>query len=300
MTSGNPNNLTIYPDYCHALSPTINKWCPLRASDVHSLRSVGMFDDGKEIYYLGNHPIKWVRITGVIVAVDEFTSRKVYTIDDSSGACIECTCPAPARTPTLPGIPGPLNQTSVQPQPVKIAVKADTKQAQPSTPSVTAPLVPWDDLEVGVVVKIKGKPGQFREVKQVEIVKAEVLRGTQQEVKCWGEVLTFRKEVLNIPWVVKIEDEEKLRRKAAREEQFPRKRMKDGKRKEFEIKEKHQEKRKRTKETGMKERLEESKEREKEKEGQGLKAGNKVNYPSLAARKKILEAAKGKYDALGI
>ena len=39
------------------------------------------------------------------------------------------------------------------------------------TPSTAEPLVPWDELDVGVVVKIKGKPGQFREVKQIEVVK---------------------------------------------------------------------------------------------------------------------------------
>lgn len=37
---------TIYPDYCHSLSPTIGKWCPLTATDVHRLKTVGMFCDG--------------------------------------------------------------------------------------------------------------------------------------------------------------------------------------------------------------------------------------------------------------
>lgn len=45
MTSGNPKP-TIYPDYCHGLSPTIGKWCPLQAVDVHTLHSVGMYDNG--------------------------------------------------------------------------------------------------------------------------------------------------------------------------------------------------------------------------------------------------------------
>jgi hypothetical protein len=47
MTSVPPNTKPIiYPDYCHTLSPTIGKWCPLRATDVHALRDVGMFCDG--------------------------------------------------------------------------------------------------------------------------------------------------------------------------------------------------------------------------------------------------------------
>jgi hypothetical protein len=45
MTSG-IFKANIYPDYCHELSPTIGKWCPLRAINVHDLESVGMFIDG--------------------------------------------------------------------------------------------------------------------------------------------------------------------------------------------------------------------------------------------------------------
>jgi hypothetical protein len=47
MTSVPPNTKPIiYPDYCHTLSPTIGKWCPLRATDVYALKDVGMFCDG--------------------------------------------------------------------------------------------------------------------------------------------------------------------------------------------------------------------------------------------------------------
>jgi len=47
MTSVPPNTKPIiYPDYCHTLSSTIGKWCPLRATDVYALKDVGMFCDG--------------------------------------------------------------------------------------------------------------------------------------------------------------------------------------------------------------------------------------------------------------
>ena len=36
----------IYPEYCHDASPTILKWCPMRAADVCDLRDVGMYIDG--------------------------------------------------------------------------------------------------------------------------------------------------------------------------------------------------------------------------------------------------------------
>jgi len=50
MTSASASNtdgkLTIYPDYCHDLSPTLGKWCPLRASDLGMLKDVGVYVDG--------------------------------------------------------------------------------------------------------------------------------------------------------------------------------------------------------------------------------------------------------------
>lgn len=168
-----------------------------------------------------------MRITGVIVAVDEFFARRVFTIDDSSGMCIECTCPAPPP-PSL-GIPGHLDKG------VGIKVISSTTQnhkpapaQQASTPSVEAPLVPWDQVDVGVIVKIKGKPNTFRDAKQVDIIKVEVMRSTEQELRCWNEVLAFRKEVLRVPWVVSREAEDKFRRRAERGKLYKHRSKKHG------------------------------------------------------------------------
>jgi len=165
---------------------------------------------GIPLYHHSNHPIKWVRLTGVIVAVDEFYGRKVYTLDDSSGKCIECTCPAPLppKSTTLP--------------PAVTVTKPNAPQ-QPEGPTVTNPKVPWDEVDVGAVVKIKGGIREFRDERQVEIIKVEVLRSTDQEVKCWNEVLAFRKDILSVPWVVTREQEEKYKRRAMRDKRHEKK-----------------------------------------------------------------------------
>jgi hypothetical protein len=243
MTSG-ADKPHIYPEYCHELSPSIKRWCPLRAVDVHDLADRGMFNNGKlhldasrctitlnlcfhchikqtfnankllflgrRLYHHGNHPVKWVRLTGLIVAVDAFASKRIYTLDDSSGMCIECVCPAP-RTAAEVAIAA---ATST----VVVTKKSDKpKDAAPTGPSVTDPNVPWDEMDVGVVVKIKGGINTFRDQKQVEIIKVEILKSTDQEVRCWNEVLEFRKEVLRVPWVLTKEQEDKCRRRAIRE-----------------------------------------------------------------------------------
>lgn len=46
MNSNAPSP-NVYPAYCHYLSPTVLKFCPLRAVDVHSLSDEqGMFIKG--------------------------------------------------------------------------------------------------------------------------------------------------------------------------------------------------------------------------------------------------------------
>ncbi|EPE27048.1 Nucleic acid-binding protein [Glarea lozoyensis ATCC 20868] len=210
MTSG-LRKPDIYPEYCHELSPSIKRWCPLRAIDVHDLAEWGMFSNGRRLYHHGNHPIKWVRLTGLIVAVDEFAKKRVYTLDDSSGTCIECICPAPP-TAAEEAIAAATTNTVV------ITKKSnETKAVVNDGPSVTNPNIPWDDLDVGTVVKIKGGINTFRDQKQVEIIKVEVLKSTDQEVRCWNEVLEFRKDVLRVPWILTPEQEEKCRRRAMKE-----------------------------------------------------------------------------------
>jgi hypothetical protein len=238
--------------------------------------------------------------------VDEFSARRVFTIDDSSGMCIECTCPAPP--PPSMAIPAHLDQgAGVE------SIRSTTQNRKPapgnqaSTPSVESPLVPWEEMDVGVVVKIKGKPNTFRDVKQVDIIKVEVMRSTEQEVRCWNEVVKFRKEVLTVPWVVSQEAEDKFRRRAEREKLYKngsrtnkRSNMdKRYERDESKGKDMNVGKRRRGDESddgGEKKGKHELKKRKHDKEEEGLKPENKANYPSLAARRRLA----GKYDALGI
>ncbi|PBP18199.1 OB-fold nucleic acid binding domain-containing protein [Diplocarpon rosae] len=234
----------IYPDYCHCLSPTIGKWCPLLVTDVHRLRNVGMFSDERPLYHLDNHPVKWVRVTGVVVAVDEFRGKKVFVVDDSSGMTVECTAiaPAPAAVVGGDGRPKHLEQVAaVMAAPSSKSLpyatgnprKEDTakekkvgghgprrgasgEEVKP-TPSVQTPLVPWQLIDVGTVVKVKGRIGEWWGTVQIEVVKMDVMRGVDEEVRCWDEVMAFRRGVVGAAWVVDEEMEERLRKGRERE-----------------------------------------------------------------------------------
>jgi len=175
--------------------------------------------------------------------------------------------------------------------------KGDDGKGKKKEPSVEDPNVPWEEMDVGIVVKVKGRVGRnWMGVMQVEVIKVEVLGCTDMEVRCWNEVMAFRRDVLGRPWVVEKEEEEKCLRRRERELRHLRKEGKSKKGKGESGLEKDEVRRKR-KELERKERHDEEVKRQKQKEIQHeeetnrrFNASNKKNYPSLAVRR----AAAGK------
>ncbi|KAJ5050545.1 uncharacterized protein L3040_002422 [Drepanopeziza brunnea f. sp. 'multigermtubi'] len=290
----------IYPDYCHSLSPTIGKWCPLQATDVHRLRDVGMFSDGRVLYHLGNHPVKWVRITGVVVAMDQYPGKRVYVVDDSSGMNIECAAAAPVSSPIneAPAVPKHLDQIaslmaakpSNAPPKKPERMKETQGEEKNTSPSVQTPMVPWDEIDVGMVVKVKGRVNSRWDIIQIEVVKVEVMRCTDQEVRCWNEIMAFKRDVSDRPWVVSKEQEEKCRRLKERELRG----SKNGGRR---AESREQRKKRKDDEKKAAERREERKESVKRKrDDERTRKRTKAGYPSTA----VMKVAAGHHAAVGI
>ena len=251
---------------------------------------------GVELMYYKNHPIKWIRITGVIVAVDDFSTRRIYTVDDSSGVCIECTAPAPPPS-SVPLEPPRNFLTGQRILPPSGPVTKNVPKDKDEPPSAHKPSLPAD-LDVGTVVKLKGKPSIFRNMKQIAIIKAEVIHGTEIEVRCWNEVMIWRNGVLGQLWEVSEEQEDRCRRRAIRnrkgESDEGRRRRKEAerlKRNGDRLKVKPE----LSHETFRRRRGEDESEISKEKIQEDEKE-KQMQYPSLIARRLL----KGKYDALGI
>jgi hypothetical protein len=305
--------LPIYPEYCHGLSKTIGCWCPVLASQVHELKEVEGFKGwcfghsiriripwnsadfiGQSIYFHLNHPIKWVRLTGVIVAVDHYAPRVVFTLDDSSGLNIEVICKAP-----------PLWSPYLDPTNITADASKDY-YVSPDGPKLNG-------IDVGSVVKVKGGLSMWNNAMQI-VLKSIVRIDTNEEAKCWNDVSRFKRDVLQLPWVVDPNDEEQCRLEAVKDVK-EKKRTKDERRRMRtdrtggEVLEKPDRVKKRDRSakrediSGNKEgkKTREYKEQVTEKDQvkrqqSGLGTVNRANYPSAAAR---LRAA-GKYDALGI
>ncbi|POR35214.1 Protein stn1 [Tolypocladium paradoxum] len=165
----------LYPRYCFHLSPTDNAWCLLRTSEIHHLEQHAGFE-GENFYFYKNLPIKWVRIVGVVVEINEYrneaseSGRRVYIVDDSSGACIEAL--------------------------------------------VCTPTALYQEIDVGSVVDVKGRLSAFRDEKQIKIEKMGSVQSTAEELALWEKRAKFRREVLDRPWVLCKRDIRRCRREA--------------------------------------------------------------------------------------
>ena len=114
-----------------------------------------------------------MRVAGVVVECNDFGYRRVYTVDDGSGATIECVMPKQA--------------------PPKGQQAATASSSSAATSTVDAP---------GTVVNIKGELKTYRNALQIHIVKLAVLRATEQEVQFWAKIQAFAQGTLYRPWVL--------------------------------------------------------------------------------------------------
>ncbi|OAQ73903.1 endo-1,3-beta-glucanase Engl1 [Pochonia chlamydosporia 170] len=193
----------IYPRYCFHLSPTANSWCLVTASDIHGLRQHPGFE-GENFFFYKNLPIKWARVVGPVVAIDEAAGRRrIYTIDDSSGKCIEALVKMPPPT-TLNDAPRRMQAR---------AGAAAGGAAEPSAPDSDS-LGPYGHIDVGDVVDVKGALSTFREKAQINVEKMVIVKGTAQEVKLWEKRTKFRQEVLDRTWILSEKEIRRCRKEA--------------------------------------------------------------------------------------
>ncbi|KAK7942699.1 uncharacterized protein PG986_011812 [Apiospora aurea] len=227
-TDNSDKKYEFYPEYCNAVSPTINKWCPLTAQHIHDLSWKVRIDNQKYVFFHLNHPIYWVRIVGVVVAIDSFYSRRIYTIDDSSGACIECcvTLPPPEKTTSAPTTTNTTTATNSN--------NNNSNSNSNSNPLLPPPPPdPYPGIETGLVVEVKGALTLFRNQPQIDVTKMAHLRSTSAEVAFWGKIRAFREGMLASPWFVdagtarrlKRENEKDVVRRNRREERERRERQ---------------------------------------------------------------------------
>ncbi|KAI9770432.1 MAG: hypothetical protein M1840_003318 [Geoglossum simile] len=176
MTTNLPDPpLEFYPSYCFTNSSTYHVWAKLTAADVHALTALPEFMTQNTYFYL-NHPIRWVCVTGVVVAIDEFEKRTILYLDDGSGEGIDIVCDRPLPLPK----------------------RVDTDPPTGASPPPTTPDI--SPIHVGSVIRAKGTITLFRNTRQICLKRVHILPDTTSEVRAWRVITKFRAEVLMRPW----------------------------------------------------------------------------------------------------
>ena len=129
---------------------------------------------GQNLYFHLNHPIKWIRLVGVIVALDVYPTRWIALLDDSSGATIEITCARPAPAPTAHNA----NATS------RTGDSTVPSGLDASSKGVTAMGLDVDlsGVDIGIVVKVKGGVRSFRDERQMSLER--ICMSTRSHLLC--------------------------------------------------------------------------------------------------------------------
>lgn len=141
-----------------------------------------------------------MRIVGVLVAIDEYNGRRIYTVDDSTGVCIECTMSLPTPEPK-------------RSEAIRNSLNAENQATKSGNDPTTTKSALYPDIDVGMVVDVKGSLRLFRDQKQIKIERLQHIRSTNQEVQFWNKIRDFRTEVLSHAWVL----ERKVVRKLEKE-----------------------------------------------------------------------------------
>ncbi len=197
LTDAKGRRYEIYPKRYFDASPTWFQWNKLTASDLQLLKEEPGFE-GQHIYFHLNHPIRYVRLVGLVVDIVVTRGGKyvLITLDDSSGSCVEikteCRIAKPADTAVYP------SNTVIDNLDVVVNL---------GEPSV---LVDGRSLEIGSAVKVKGTIDAFRGTRQLSLARIWHVQSTSEEVKAWAETAQWRQEVLSHPWVLSREQRQEI------------------------------------------------------------------------------------------
>lgn len=180
----------IHPRRFFGASRTFTAWNKITAYDVHhALRTEAGFE-GQNIYFILNHPIQYVRLVGLVVEVESFAQGKytLLTLDDGSGECINVKV---TRRKVAE------DDVKVYPSNTEVdEVNVHFEMGLPAVAVLGAP------VNVGTVLKVKCSITAFRNVRQLDLKKASIVRTTNEEAASWFETAAWKSEKLSQPWVL--------------------------------------------------------------------------------------------------
>lgn len=147
------------------------------------------FCPGQNIHFHLNHPIRFVRIVGVVIAIDDINLKySALTLDDGSGATIELKIVRTIQGESSSKVPA--SNTTISN--VNVISRFGVFEI----------MVDNQILDIGTVLKAKGTISEFRGVKQMELKRIQIVSSTDEEAQAWAETAAFKTRTLSIPWRV--------------------------------------------------------------------------------------------------
>lgn len=167
-------------------------------------RKLTCLNPGQHIYFHLNHPIRYVRLVGVVVAIDDINAKyTVLTVDDGSGATIEVKITRLGRDVYNP-VESPSNTT------------IDNLDVI-SRLGVFEVTVDHRMLDVGTVIKAKCTISEFRGSKQFELKRIWIVNSKNEEAQAWADTAAFKKDVLAEPWHLSSVEYKKIKKETKTE-----------------------------------------------------------------------------------
>lgn len=155
-----------YPPILFQYSPVYHTWVKLFVKDVYTLKVVEGFEDSPALFWL-NHPIRWVHLLGVVVAVEKREKRDFIALDDSSGRIIELILKERQHRRLISTFP---EENSL--------------------------------LEIGMRIRVRGTFSRFRELRRISVIKLDVIDDPNLEISGWEERIRLKQEVLSKVWII--------------------------------------------------------------------------------------------------
>ena len=159
---------------------------------------------GRDVYFWLNHPIRFVRLVGIVCAIDSVGNGKytILTLDDSSGADIEIRI---ERRDVKFGddVEYPSNTLVDN---VNVSIK------------LGLPVVSIDKTQLclGTVIRAEGMITSYRSQKQLLLRRVFHVKDTNEEAIAWSKTAHWKRTVLSQAWVLtaakKMEIDETVRR----------------------------------------------------------------------------------------
>ena len=140
-------------------------WVRLTISQVFTLSTKS---STPSLYYHLHQPVQWIRLTGILTAVEDHDQRWLLTLDDGSGLAIQLVIKKELA-----------REVSYEEARRAVEDGVDlSKWVEPRGASMR-------NIRRGCCVDVKGKVGQFRGVRQLQVVRIGKIENTEMEVESW-------------------------------------------------------------------------------------------------------------------